>query len=219
MVANRLRLEDFMADRIGIFGGSFNPVHLGHLIMAECCLEQARLDRVLFVPASIPPHKQDQQLAPCSERIEMLRLATSGHERFAVCSDECDRSGVSYTLDTVTSLRKQFSEADLFLILGPDALASLPTWREPGRLASLVTILALERQGLDNLETVLQQPALRQLLPAGRAEQIWHERIRVPAIAIRASQIRDAVAAGRSIRFRTPRAVEQYIAQRGLYRP
>ena len=187
--------------------------------MAECCLEQARIDRVLFVPAAIPPHKQDQQLAPCSERIEMLRLATSGHDRFAVCSDECDRSGVSYTLDTVTRLRKQFPEAELFLVLGPDALAGLPTWREPGPLASLVTILALERQGIDNLETVLQRPALRQLLPAGRAEQILAERIRVPAIAIRASQIRNAVAAGRSIRFRTPRAVEQFIARRGLYRP
>lgn len=208
-----------MADRIGIFGGSFNPVHLGHLIMAECCLKQARLDQVLFVPAAIPPHKQDQLLAPCNERIEMLRLATSGNDRFAVCSDECDRSGISYTVDTVTSLHKQHPAAEFFLILGPDALAGLPTWRKPSRLASLVNILALERQEIDNLEAMLHREALQKILSAERTKQILTDRVCVPIIDTRASQIRDAVAAGRSIRSRTPQAVEQFIAKRGLYRP
>ena len=218
MVANPRETDEPMAQRIGIFGGSFNPVHLGHLIMAECCLGQAQLDQILFVPAAIPPHKQHEQLAPCDVRLEMLRLAIGGHDHFSACGIECDRGGTSYTVDTVAALRQQAAEDEFWLILGPDALAGLPTWREPARLLTLTGILALERQGTDDLAAVLSAPALESLLTDKQRHQILADRVRAPAIDIRASQIRLAVAAGQSIRFRTPRAVERLIESRQLYR-
>ncbi len=207
-----------MARRLGIFGGSFNPVHQGHLVMAECCREQAGLDRVLFVPAATPPHKPGSGLAPCADRLEMLRLALGGHAAFAALPDECDRGGISYTVDTVSSLRDRFPNDDFRLILGADALASLPTWRQPRRLLELIQPLILIRQGVDDLDAILAEPTLQQLFAAEQAEHLRADQVRVPALDIRASQLREAVAAGRSIRFRTPRAVECLIHSRGLYR-
>ena len=207
-----------MPQRLGIFGGSFNPVHQGHLVMAEYCREQAGLDRVLFVPAATPPHKQAADLAPCDDRLEMLRLAVGGHPGFDVLPDECERGGISYTIDTVSSLRQRFPDDDLLLILGADALASLPTWREPYRLLELIRPLALIRQGVDDLDALLAQPALRQFFSAEQADRLRIEQVQVPAIDIRASHLREAVAVGRSIRFRTPRAVECLIQSRRLYR-
>ena len=207
-----------MPQRLGIFGGSFNPVHQGHLVMAECCREQAGLDRVLFVPAATPPHKQAADLAPCDVRLEMLRLAVGGQPGFDVLPDECERGGVSYTIDTVSSLRQRFPEDDLLLILGADALASLPTWREPHQLLELIRPLALIRQGVDDLDALLAQPALRQFFSAEQVDRLRIDQVQVPAIDIRASHLREAVAAGRSIRFRTPRAVECLIQSRRLYR-
>jgi nicotinate-nucleotide adenylyltransferase len=207
-----------MPRRLGIFGGSFNPVHQGHLVMAECCREQAGLDRVLFVPAATPPHKQAADLAPCDVRLEMLRLAVGGHPGFDVLPDECERGGISYTIDTVSSLRQRFPEDDLLLILGADALASLPTGREPRQLLKQIRPIALIRQGVDDLEALLAQPALGQLFAAEQADRLRADQVQVPAIDIRASHLRKAVAAGRSIRFRTPRAVECLIHSRRLYR-
>ena len=204
--------------RIGVFGGSFDPVHVGHLVVAEIAREQARLDRVLFVPAAIQPHKQHLGLAPAADRVEMLRLATGGHEAFAVSTLEIDRGGVSYTADTVEALAAEHPGADLVLLLGPDALAGLPTWHEPERILAAVTIRAVEREGVDDVAALIREPHLAALLGAVRAAEIVATRVRVPAIGIRATDLRAARAAGRSIRYRTPRAVEQYIATHGLYR-
>jgi nicotinate-nucleotide adenylyltransferase len=204
--------------RIGVFGGSFNPVHVGHLVVAECCREQARFDRVLFVPAAIQPHKQQVGLAPAADRVEMLRLATGGHDAFAIATLEIDRGGVSYTADTVEALAAEHPGDDLVLLLGADALAGLPTWHEPARILAAVTISAIEREGVDDVAALVGEPALATLLGTDRAAEIVATRIRVPAIGIRATDLRTAVAAGRSIRYRTPRAVEQYIATHGLYR-
>lgn len=205
--------------RIGVFGGSFDPVHVGHLIAAECCREQAGLDRVLFVPAAVPPHKPDRRLATGQHRAEMLRLATGGHPAFAVATLEIDRGGVSYTVDTLAALRAEHSGADLFLLLGPDALAGLPTWREPRRIADLATPVAVEREALDDLPAAVAAAGLRDLLGAERLAAILDRRVRMPAVGIRASDLRAAIAAGNSIRYRTPRAVEAYIREHGLYRP
>jgi len=204
--------------RIGVFGGSFDPVHVGHLVVAEMAREQARLDRVLFVPAAIQPHKQQLELARAADRVEMLRLATGGHEAFAVSTLEIDRGGVSYTADTVEALAAEHPGHDLVLLLGPDALAGLPTWHEPERILAAVTICGIEREGVDDVAAIVREPHLAALLGAARAQQIVATRVRVPAIGIRATDLRAACAAGRSIRYRTPRAVEQYIATHGLYR-
>ena len=207
-----------MAKELAIFGGSFNPVHLGHLIIAECCLEQARLDRVLFMPAATPPHKQNSLLAHCKDRIEMLRLALASHDKLEISLNECERGGISYTVDTVNDLIAQHPKDHFSLILGPDALADLPSWKKPQEILSAITILAIERRGVDDIEKTLQEPRLRALLSNKQLQQIKTNRIQVPGIGIRAKQIRESIATGHSIRFRTPREVEQFIADKQLYR-
>jgi nicotinate-nucleotide adenylyltransferase len=204
--------------RIGVFGGSFDPVHIGHLLAAECCREQAGLDRVLFVPAAIQPHKQHRQLASGQHRMEMLALATGGHDAFAVSGDELDRGGVSYTVDTLERLKAAHPGDELLLILGPDAFLGLPSWREPTRIVELAGIIAVERESLDDIGGTVSRAAIEPLLGPDRLARVIAERVKLPAIGIRASDLRASVAAGRSIRYRTPRAVERYIAAHGLYR-
>ena len=200
--------------RLGIFGGSFDPVHYGHLLLAECCREQGRLDRVLFVPAASPPHKQDHRLSPAEARVQMLRLATGGHEAFEVSTVEIDRGGVSYTVDTLTALSEQQPEDALFFLLGSDSLHDLPHWREPGRICQLATPLVVQRPGEDAPDVSVLAP----FLSPERLNEIREHRIDMPAMGISASDIRAQVAAGRSIRYRTPRAIEKYIQEQGLYR-
>jgi nicotinate-nucleotide adenylyltransferase len=201
-----------------VFGGSFDPVHIGHLLAAECCREQAGLDRVLFVPAAIQPHKQDRQLASGQHRMEMLALATGGNDAFAVLGDELERGGVSYTVDTLERLKARHPDDELLLILGPDAFLGLPTWREPQRIIDLAEVLAVERESLDDLSDAATREPLETLLGRERLDRVISKRVRLPAIGIRASDLRAAVAAGQSIRYRTPRAVECSIATHGLYR-
>lgn len=204
--------------RIGIYGGSFNPVHLGHLIAAECCREQARLDRVLFMPAATPPHKQGQLLADAADRVAMLTLAVGGHEAFAVSTIEVDRGGVSYTVDTLAVLAERHPHDTLALVLGPDALAQLPTWREPQTIADRCELVAVERERLDDVAAIARDAGLADLLGQERLAALIASRVRMPAIGVRASDLRAAVAAGTSIRYRTPRAVEAFITSHGLYR-
>ncbi|MFM7186079.1 MAG: nicotinate-nucleotide adenylyltransferase [Planctomycetota bacterium] len=204
--------------RIGVYGGSFDPVHVGHLIAAECCREQAGLDRVVFVPAAIPPHKQDRRLAETDHRVAMLTLAVGGHPAFAVSTVELDRGGLSYTIDTLADLAARHPHDALVLLLGPDSLAQLPTWREPRRILDRWETLVVERAGLDDVSAIVREPAVAAMLGADHATRLVAARVRMPAIGVRSSDLREAVAAGRSIRFRTPRAVEAYIASHGLYR-
>lgn len=205
--------------RIGVFGGSFDPVHVGHLLAAECCREQAGLDRVLFVPAATPPHKRDRTLAPAEDRLTMLRLATGGHDAFEVDPLELERGGVSWTVDTLAALAASRPGAELRLVLGPDALADLPSWREPERIVALAEPLAVERESLDDVAALAADRRLAAVLGPDRLARLVAGRVRMPAVGIRASAIRERIAAGRSIRFLVPRAVEAYVTTHGLYRP
>jgi nicotinate-nucleotide adenylyltransferase len=200
--------------RLGIFGGSFDPVHYGHLLLAECCREQARLDHVWFVPAHIPPHKQEHVLAPASCRVEMLRLAIGGHPALEACTLEIDRGGVSYTVDTLETLHAEDPSRKLFLLLGADSLADLPNWRQPERICQLAELLVVGRGETGEPDF----SALASLVPPQRLAAIAAAVVEMPIIGISASDLRRRVAAGQSIRYRTPRAVEQYIASHGLYR-
>ena len=204
--------------RIGVFGGSFDPVHLGHLIAAECCREQARLDRVIFMPAAVPPHKQDRRLTPADDRVQMLRLAVGGHEAFTISTREIDRGGVSFTVDTLAQLRETHPAEELFLLLGPDAIVEFPTWREPARILQLAQPLVMVREVLDDTNTFASDAQLAGLMGREQLAAVLAAAVRLPAIGIRASDLRTAVAACRSIRFRTPRAVEAFITAHGLYR-
>ena len=154
--------------RLGIFGGSFDPIHYGHLLLAECCREQAGLDQVLFVPALIPPHKQQQQRAAAAQRVEMLKLAVGGQTEFVISTKEIERGGVSYTVETLAELRRDQPDDELFLLLGADSLADLPTWREPARICELAVPLVVRRAGMGELEWL----ALKPLVDVARFAQI-----------------------------------------------
>jgi nicotinate-nucleotide adenylyltransferase len=200
--------------RRGIFGGSFDPVHLGHLILADSCREAAGLDRIVFMPAAVPPHKRDRQLTSPQQRIEMLKLATGGNEHFELSTLELDRGGVSYTVDTLRQLRERHLDDELFLLLGADSLRDFPTWREPGEICELATLLVCRRGGLPPLDFGV----LGDLVPADRREYFARCQIEMPLIEISSTDLRQRAADGRSLRYRVPRAVEEYIRQQGLYK-
>jgi nicotinate-nucleotide adenylyltransferase len=192
--------------RIGVFGGTFDPVHLGHLIAAGEAAESLRLDRVLFVPSGRPPHKRGRSLSPAADRLGMVRIAIRGDRRFA-CSDiELGWGGLSYTADTLRRLRDADPRSRLFLLIGLDQASLLSTWKDPERLFALATVCALSRPGFS----------------FARVGKPWRDRILpvpVSAIGISASDVRRRVAQGRSIRYLVPPAVERHINRNRLYRP
>jgi nicotinate-nucleotide adenylyltransferase len=201
--------------RLGIFGGSFDPVHYGHLLLAETCREQCRLDQVWFLPAAVPPHKQSRQLAPAKARAEMLELAIAGHEPFVVSTIEIDRGGVSYTVETLRHVRERGQPGDeLFLLMGADSLDEFVTWREPAEICRLATPVVVRRAGLPEPD----YRALAALVSAERLEEIRRHQVEMPIIGLSSTDLRRRAAAGRSLRFRTPRAVEKYIETHALYR-
>jgi len=200
--------------RLGLLGGSFDPVHFGHLLLAESCREQRRLNRVLFLPAAIPPHKQGRQLTPGKARIEMLDLAIAGHDRFAVDRYELEQGGVSYTVETLRHFRAEDPDGELFLLLGADMLHDLPSWREAAAVCELATPVVVRRPGQPEPDF----GCLAQIAPPERIEVIRRHQVRMPQIGINSTEIRRRVAAGESIRYQTPRAVERYIETHQLYR-
>jgi nicotinate-nucleotide adenylyltransferase len=200
--------------RLGLFGGSFDPVHYGHLLLAESCREQCQLDEVWFMPAATPPHKQTHALSSAAQRIEMLELATGGHPSFRVSRIEIDRGGVSYTVDTLAALKADDPQRELFFLLGADSLEDLPNWREPARICELATPIVVSRPAASAVDFNV----LAGLTSDERLETFRRSQVEMPLIDLSSSDIRRRVAAGQSIRYRTPRAVETYIQTHGLYR-
>jgi nicotinate-nucleotide adenylyltransferase len=201
--------------RLGLLGGSFDPVHYGHLILAESCREQCRLDAVWFVPAAVPPHKQNQNLSSAAARIEMLKLAIGGQETFNVYTGEIDRGGVSYTVDTLQHLHDEQPERELFFLMGADSLADLLNWREPEKICSLAIPVVVRRAGAPEPDDAI----LSRLMSPDRLALAREHRVEMPTIDLSASDLRRRVAAGKSIHYRTPRAIEKYIEAHSLYRP
>ena len=194
--------------KLGVFGGTFDPVHYGHLLLAECCREQCELDEVWFVPAYQPPPKDDMVLDGV-RRAEMLELATAGDPGFRVNRLELERGGSSFTVDTLQQLRDLNASHDLFLLMGADSLRALSTWREPQRIAELSTIVVVNRgdRPLPDRDEAEPGPGSGRRLRS----------VTMPGIDLSATEIRSRVRTGRSIRFMVPRAVEQYIREHGLY--
>ena len=194
--------------RLGIYGGSFDPVHYGHLLLAEQCREQCQLDEIWFVPARQSPLKASIPTLG-KDRVEMLRFATSGQRGFAVSGLELERDGVSWTVETLRQIKRLRPDDKLFLLIGADALRDFPSWREAEEIAALSTLVAVNR-GDFAAESVL-----------GALSETIRRKVRfvtMPGVAISASDVRSRVADGRSIRFFVPRAVEEYIREHGLYR-
>lgn len=190
---------------VGIFGGTFNPPHMGHLIVAERVRADLRLSRIVFVPSFISPHKQDREIASGEERLMMLRLATGGDPRYEISDLEIKRGGVSYTVETLAEMARSLPGDELFFLLGMDNLLEFDTWKDPQRIMELATIVVMTRPGFARPE----RPPIEGL------NLMYCD---VPEIAISSTEIRHRVSGGDSIRFLVPEVVEEYIRGRGLYR-
>ena len=200
--------------RIGIFGGTFDPVHLGHLILAEQAREQGRLDEVWFVPAPRPPQKEGQSVTRFEQRVEMLQLAIAGQPAFRIDEIENERDGPSYTAETLAELHRRHPQHSYFLLIGGDSLADFPTWYRPQRIVELAGLLVMERPGTPPIS----EGELRQRLGLGADSPLGVAVMQTPRIDIASRDLRQRAAEGRSVRYMVPRAVEVYIRDKGLYR-
>jgi nicotinate-nucleotide adenylyltransferase len=195
--------------RLGLYGGTFDPIHLGHLVLAEACREACALDRVWFVVAGSPPHKMGAR-TPVADRLEMVRIAVAGHPAFEVSEVEARGPGPHYSVQTLEAIGRDRPADELFFLIGADSLADLPTWRQPGRIAALATIVVANRPGVDPAR--LASPP--DLGPDARPIR----QVTMPAIGIASNELRRRVAEGSTIRYQVPRGVEAYIAAQALYR-
>lgn len=198
--------------RLGLFGGSFDPVHYGHLLLAEQCREQCELDEIWFLPAGRPPHKPVGQLTAGEHRTAMLSLAVSDHPAFVVSRIELDRSGTTYTVETLLEVRDRHPDCELHFLLGSDSLRDLPNWREPARIGTLAAIVAVNR---GRVAAAAEREWCDRHLPREISERLQF--ISIPAVDLSASDIRARVRRGASIRFMTPPAVAAYIREQKLY--
>jgi nicotinate-nucleotide adenylyltransferase len=188
--------------RLGILGGTFDPIHIGHLILGEAAREGLALDRVLFVPTGVQWRKPGREIAPPEHRVAMTRLAIDDNPAFEMSTLEVDRPGPSYTVDTLEALMIERPGSELVLILGHDAYSDLPNWVRPERITELARVVVAARGGQTH-GTDAGPPAAGQ---------------RMPVVDISATDIRERVAGGRSTRYLVPAAVEAYIHEHGLYR-
>ena len=199
--------------RVGILGGTFDPVHTGHLVLAEHAADGLALDIVLFIPAG-DPWRKEHTPAPAQHRLAMLKLAVEGNDRFGISDIELRRAGPTYTADTLESLAAERLDDEFWFIVGADALADLPNWHEPERILRHATLAVAPRDAGPPL-TREGRAALTQQVD-GYEDRI--ARFDMPQIDISSTRIRDRVAVGRSIRYLVPDAVRAYITHHGLYR-
>lgn len=185
--------------RIGVFGGTFDPPHIGHLLVAQEVHHRLALDRVLWVPAAIPPHKQDQRITPAGLRLEMVAAAIAGDDRFRLCDLEVKRQGPSYTVDTLRALRADSPADDLFLILGADQLREIGTWRQPDDVRRLATLVGFARSG----ETAPGVEGARM--------------VEVPRVDLSSTDVRRRVGAGDPVTYLVPAGVAAVILRERLY--
>jgi len=199
--------------RIGIFGGTFDPVHTGHLILAEQCRDQAGLDEVWFLPSFDPPHKSGQGITRFEQRCDMLELAIAGHPSFRVSRIEKELPPPSYTSETLAELHRRNPGHELFLLTGSDQLSDLPLWHQPVRVVEQAGLVVVPRPGVmlwtgERLAKALGVPP----------ETVRYRLVACPMIEIASRELRRAMADGLSVRYLVPRAVEEYIRERKLYR-
>jgi nicotinate-nucleotide adenylyltransferase len=197
--------------RLGILGGTFDPPHVGHLWLAALAANALDLDRVLFMPAARPPHKGGRLISHSTDRLLMTRLAIDGDPAFELCPIEMERTGPSYTIDSVAELKRAYPDARQFLVMAADSLAQIDTWREPDRLLAEVEWIVGPRPGSD----LPDRSALTGRF--GKSASRIHL-LTGPSLDVSSSQIRRRVAAGHTIRYLVPRTVEELIIDRGLYR-
>jgi nicotinate-nucleotide adenylyltransferase len=201
------------ARRIGIMGGSFDPIHIAHLIMAESVREALSLDLVLFLPAASQPLKRDKHVSPAQHRVAMVELAIVGNPYFALSRVDVDRPGPSYTVDTVAALRQEWGGpgVEMWFIVGADSLTTFPRWRDPSGILAHVRLAVVRRPGV-----APDMPSLSAALPQLKERLDW---VDAPLMDISGTDIRRRVAAGLSISYRVPDPVRDYIEAHRLYVP
>lgn len=195
---------------LGILGGTFDPIHIGHLRIAEAVYERIALEQIIFIPAFVPPHKVGQDYAPAEHRYAMIELAVKPYPHFTVSDMELRRSGVSYTIDTLRELRQIYPDKELYFIIGADSVAQLHTWNSINEMLQLATFVAAGRPGYEGvMEEVVHH------LGAAAAERIML--LHTPEYDISSTEIRTRLHEGASLEGLVPRAVEQYINAHNLY--
>jgi len=191
--------------RVGVFGGTFDPPHIGHLLLASDARDALRLDKLIFIPAGAQPFKVDTPpIASPQDRVEMVRLAVASDANYAVDDAEISRKGLSYTVDTLEYLAERYAGSELFLLLGQDSLGGFPQWRNPGRIQELATLALMMRSGAPDVGD-------------------WRNAERVVVVSARrvdvsSTEVRERLRAGKSIKGFVPEGVEKFIEARGLYR-
>ncbi|MDH5739562.1 MAG: nicotinate-nucleotide adenylyltransferase [Nitrospira sp.] len=220
------------SERLGLFGGSFNPIHNGHLAIARDVLVRMKLSHILFIPTGDPPHKQNQSLAPASARFEMVRLAIADTPEFDVSALEIDRTGKSYSIDTIRQIREQYGQPwTLFFIIGLDAFLEFPTWRAPEEILKMCHFVVVPRPGR-LFKTLAEAPLFKNPDPAPLGqldvgiidrfdiavpEALGITCLSIPPCPISASEIRQRVRSGLPLANMLPLSVESYILQHSLY--
>jgi len=187
--------------KIGILGGTFNPIHIGHLILAEEAREKLGIDRILFVPTYLPPHKENSDIAPAADRLKMAKLAIKGNKYFMVSDIEIKRDGRSYTIDTIREFKEMYPNDELYFIIGSDLLKYLDDWKDLNEIIKMVKFIAVTRPGypLEKIPSYIQTMAIR-------------------AVDVSAFEIRSCVKEDRSFRYLVPEGVFNYIKKKGLYK-
>ena len=217
-----------MTERMGLFGGTFDPIHLGHLRAAREVLKKCRLDRILFVPSFLPPHKERKGMAPARDRLRMVELACAGEPRFAASSIEVDAGGKSYSILTLERIRGLYPGARVFFILGIDAFLEIGTWREHERVLDESLFIVMTRPGArleDAAEVVGEslRSRIRVIIEGENVDKVLAGDHRIFLLPIRAldvssTEVRRRVRAGETVADLVPDAVGNYIRSRGLYR-
>lgn len=197
--------------RIGVLGGSFDPVHVGHLILAETAIDHLRLDELILVPAQKPAHKRRRRLAPVADRLAMLRLAVRGNPKLTLSRIEADRPDVAFTFRTLETLTAQ-QRAEWFFLMGEDSLREFGSWREPGRILEMAHLAVVPRPENARRKVASGPPGLRAAL---RRRVVT---VPMPPVGISASEIRARIRRGASVRYWVPDAVLSYLNRHGLYR-
>lgn len=218
-----------MAQKLGILGGTFNPIHYGHLAAAEEVRDRLKLDRVLFIPSALPPHKQEEDMPSAVQRLEMVRLAVTGNPHFKVSDIEVKRGGKSYTIDTIEALLPLHPGAELFFITGLDSFLEIVTWKDWERLLSLCSFVVLSRPGYSFVELAkigFPTQAEQELASLDRREteqavvksggiRVFLERISLYDIS--STDIRTRIHQARTVKYHLPESVEHYIIENKLY--
>lgn len=191
--------------KVGILGGTFDPIHMGHLVLAEQVREKFQLERVIFIPCASPPHKTEQKLSPADDRFEMTKLALEGNPYFFVSDIELKREGLSYTVETLRELKELYRDSEIYFLTGSDVLNEITTWRNPEEIYRLAKIVIGIRPGFDKFDPE-NHFAKKSII------------IDITGIDISSTQIREKVRKGESIKYLVPSKVEEYIKNRNLYK-